>query len=59
MPGIDQDLSLRAGGAGEQKSHAPIGDVGVIKGRFEGLVLDEYPLIRREMRVGGAKTFVE
>ena len=47
MPGVHQHPGLRAGGAGEQQRHAPVGDVGVIERRLERLVFDEHPLIAR------------
>jgi hypothetical protein len=48
MPGIDQDFRLRTGRARQQKRHAPIGDVGVVEGRFKWFVLNQKPLLRRQ-----------
>ena len=55
MAGIDQHASLRAGVAREVRGHAPVGDVGVIEGRLEGLVFDEQALVGREVVVSGAQ----
>ncbi len=40
MPGVHEHERLRTGGFGQKKGHAPIGDVGVIKRWFEGLIFD-------------------
>ena len=32
----------------DQQRHSPVGDIGVIKSRLKGLVLDQHALIRRE-----------
>src|SRR5665811_935448 len=48
MSSVDQDFRLRAGGAREKQRHAPIGDVGVVKGGFEWFVLDQKPLCGRQ-----------
>ena len=45
MAGIDQDVSLRARRARQQESHAPVGDVSVIKSGLERLVLDQQALL--------------
>ena len=45
MAGIHQHLGLRAGGLREQQRHAPVGDIGVIEGRLEGLVLHQHALV--------------
>jgi hypothetical protein len=42
MAGVHQHLGLRPGGLGEEVGHAPVGDVGVIERRLEGLVLDQH-----------------
>src|SRR5579862_106120 len=59
MAGIDQDFGLRAGIARHEQRHAPIGDVGVIEGGFERLVLDQEALVGLEMAVGFDETFFE
>ena len=51
MTGIDQDAGLRPGGARQQQCHPPIGDVGVVERRLEGLVLDQQPLARGQCGV--------
>src|ERR1700733_14255487 len=38
MPGIDQHPGLRSGSPRQMERHSPIGNVSVIKSRFEGLV---------------------
>ncbi len=48
VAGIDQHEGLRAGSAGEQQGHAPVGDVGVIEGRLEWFVFDQHALARSE-----------
>ena len=44
MARVDEHVGLRPGVAREQQRHAPVGDVGVVEGRLERLVLDEQPL---------------
>ena len=46
VAGVDEDLGLRTGAAGELKRHAPVGDIGVVEGGLEGLVLDQHALCR-------------
>ena len=48
MSGVDQDFRLRAGGAREKQRHAPIGDIGVVKGGLKRLVLDQKSLSGRQ-----------
>ena len=48
VSGVNQHLGLRASRAGEHQRHSPVGYVRVIKGRFEGLILDQHSLIRRQ-----------
>ena len=52
MPGIDQHARLRPGGASQQQRHAPVGDIGMVERRLEGLVLDQQALVgtQRVMR---------
>ena len=49
VSGVDQHFRLRTGGTREEQRHAPIGDIGMIKGRLERLVFDKHPLIRGEL----------
>ena len=48
MAGIHQNVSLRTRRARQQESHAPVGNVGVIKGGLERLVLDQQALLRTQ-----------
>src|SRR5580700_2457906 len=57
MAGVDQNLRLRAGGAGERRGHAPIGNVSVIEGGLERLVLDQHALVRRKLAMRFAQAF--
>ncbi len=54
VAGIDQDAGLRTGDARQVRGHSPVGNVGVIEGRLEGLVFDQQPLLRLEVAVNGA-----
>jgi len=55
VAGIDENESLGAGRAGEFERHAPVGDIGVVEGGFEGLVFDKQPLVGGEGSVGLAE----
>ncbi len=44
MARIHQHLGLRPGGLRKQQRHPPVGDIGVIKRRLEGLVLHQQAL---------------
>src|SRR5215472_17591135 len=57
MPCIDENSRSRAGGLGEKQRHTPIGDIGVIEGRFEWLVFEEKALIRLEGGVDFVQSF--
>ena len=59
MAGIHQNFSFWAGGAREQQSHAPVCDIGMIKGGFEGLVLDEHALFGRQLAMGFLQSLFE
>src|ERR1051326_7575946 len=59
MAGIDEDRGLRAGRFGEQKGHAPVGNVGVVEGGFERFVFDEQALAGLERGVNFAESFFE
>ena len=50
---------MRSGGLRERERHAPIGDVGVVEGRLEGLVLHHHALALGERGVGGFQSFFE
>ena len=52
VAGVDQHARLRSRGAGQVRGHAPVGDVGVIESRLEGLVFDQQALARSERLVG-------
>jgi len=45
---IHQDRGLRPGFFGQQIRHSPVGDIGVIEGRFERFVFDQKTLPRLE-----------
>src|SRR5215472_14465362 len=59
MTGIDEDSGLWTGGARQMQSHAPIGDVGMIKSRLERFVLDEQLLLGPEISVHGFQVVFE
>src|ERR1019366_4276694 len=59
VAGIDKDASLRTGKGGQMGGHAPVGDVGVIEGRFERLVFDQQALLRGQVIVAGAKSLLK
>ncbi|SPE38951.1 hypothetical protein SBA3_300009 [Candidatus Sulfopaludibacter sp. SbA3] len=56
---IHQHFRARAGIAGELQRHAPVGDIGVVERRLEGLVLHQHALIAGELPVGGAQAIHE
>ena len=51
VPRVDQDLSLRAEAAADERCGAPIGKVRAVEAGLEELVLDQEPHIRRKQRV--------
>jgi hypothetical protein len=59
MTGIHQHVCLRTRGARQQKGHTPIGNVGVIKGGLEWLVLDQQALLRTQTGVHGFQRFLK
>ncbi len=59
VAGVHQHLGLRAGGFGVEEGHAPVGDVGVVEGRFKGLVLHQHGHARRHGLVHLAKAVGE
>ena len=59
VAGIDEDLCLWTGGAGEFEGHAPIRNIGVIESGFEGLVFDQEALIGGQGLVCAAQVFYE
>ena len=51
VSGINKNLGLWACGTREDESHPPVGDVRVIKGGFEGFVLNEQALVSGQLSV--------
>ncbi len=59
MAGIHEYLGLRTGGLRQHQRHAPIGDIGVIEGGLEGLILDQHALSAGQGGVGLLQAFGE
>src|SRR5260370_15424574 len=57
MPGIHEYECLRPRGSCQEKGHAPIGDVGMVKRWLERLIFNEQPLARPERCVHFFQSF--
>ena len=49
---LDKDPGFGSGGARQVRRHTPVGNVGVVKSRLKGLVLDQQTLVGSERLVG-------
>ena len=59
VAGVHQHLGVRAGALAQHVGHAPIGDVGGVKGRFEGLVFDQHAHVAAHLGVDHAQPLVK